>query len=115
MAAASEHARFTRRREDFECLHCGASVRGSGYTNHCPRCLWSRHVDLQPGDRLADCRGAMEPIGALARRDGVVVVQRCVECGHVWHNRGAPDDDPDALLALFGRAVPDPSPPRRPG
>lgn len=106
-------ARFTRRREDFGCLHCGAAVHGSGYTNHCHRCLWSRHVDITPGDRLADCGGAMEPVGALSEGDDFVVVQRCVACGHTRRNRVAADDDRDAVLGLFGRPVPDPSPNRR--
>lgn len=101
-------ARFTRRREDFDCLHCGARVRGTGYTNHCPRCLWSRHVDVAPGDRAAGCGGAMEPIGALVVGDGYVVVQRCLSCGHPWRNRTVAGDDLDALLSLVGRPVPDP-------
>jgi hypothetical protein len=99
---------FTRRREDFTCLHCAAAVRGTGYTNHCPRCLWSRHVDVNPGDRAAECCGAMEPIGALSERAGIVLVQCCVACGHTRRNRTAADDDRDAVLALFGRPVPDP-------
>lgn len=107
-------ARFTRRREDFSCLHCGEPVRGTGYTNHCPRCLWSRHVDIAPGDREADCGGAMQPVGALSEGDGFVVVQRCVTCGHIWRNRVAAGDDRNAVLALFGRPVPGPTP-RRPG
>ena len=99
---------FTRRSEDFTCLRCGTLVRGTGYTNHCPRCLCSRHVDINPGDRAASCRGAMEPIGALSERDGIVLVHRCVVCGHIRRNRSATDDDHDAVLALFGRPVPDP-------
>lgn len=99
---------FTRRREDFTCLRCGTAVRGTGYTNHCPRCLWSRHVDVNPGDRAAGCGGAMEPVGALSERGGIVLVQRCVDCGHTRRNRSAADDDRDAVLALFGRPVPDP-------
>jgi hypothetical protein len=100
---------FSRRREDFTCLHCGTPVRGSGYTNHCPRCLWSQHVDVNPGDRAAECGGAMEPIAALFERGEIVVVQRCVVCGHSRRNRSAANDDRDALLGLFGRPVPDPS------
>ncbi|MGH3872561.1 MAG: RNHCP domain-containing protein [Pseudonocardiaceae bacterium] len=98
---------FTRRREDFTCLRCGLPVRGSGYTNHCPRCLWSRHVDVNPGDRAAGCGGAMEPVGVLAHADRVVLVHQCVVCGHARRNRSAADDDSDALLGLFGRPVPD--------
>lgn len=103
-------ARFTRRREDFTCLNCAAVVAGSGYTNHCPRCLWSRHVDVSPGDRAARCGAPMPPVGALSEPDGLVIVQRCRECGHIRRNRTAADDDRDAVLALFGQPVPDPCP-----
>jgi hypothetical protein len=105
---------FTRRREDFTCLRCGTSVHGSGYTNHCPQCLWSRHVDVNPGDRAAECGGAMEPVGALFEDGEIVVVQQCVTCGHSRRNRSAVDDDRDALLGLFGRPVPDPPVSNRP-
>ena len=103
-----ESAAFTRRPEDFDCLHCGLPVRGNGYTNHCPRCLWSRHVDVRPGDRAADCAGAMEPIGALYEGGRTVVVQRCQRCGHSRRNKTARGDSRAAVLALFGRAVEDP-------
>jgi hypothetical protein len=99
---------FTRRQEDFICLRCDTPVRGNGYTNHCPRCLWSRHVDVNPGDRAAECGGAMEPVGALSKSGEIVLVQQCVVCGHIRRNRSAADDDRDALLGLFGRPVPDP-------
>jgi hypothetical protein len=110
----AERPTFSRRREDFTCLRCGTLVRGTGYTNHCPRCLWSRHVDVNPGDRAAGCGGAMEPIGALSERGGLVLVSRCMVCGQVRRNRCADDDDHDVILALFGHPVPDLSrPPSR--
>jgi hypothetical protein len=104
----SDGARFTRRREDFTCEHCDARVRGDGYTNHCPRCLWSRHVDVSPGDRAAGCGGLMEPVGVLFEGGRHVLVHQCVECGHRRRNRAAAADSPPALAALFGRPVPDP-------
>ena len=109
LAVMTQPPTFTRRIEDFRCLRCGTSVRGSGYTNHCPRCLWSRHVDVHPGDRAAGCGAAMEPVGALWEGGEIVLVQRCLACGHTRRNRAAANDDRDALLALFGRPVPDPS------
>jgi hypothetical protein len=53
--------KFTRRIEDFLCGNCGATVTGDGYTNHCPACLWSQHVDINPGDRAAACGALMRP------------------------------------------------------
>ncbi len=52
----------------------------------------------------------MEPVAALAVRDEIIVVQRCLTCGHARRNRAAPNDDRAALLALFGRPVPDTPP-----
>lgn len=114
---SDEPRRFTRRPEDFECGHCGCAVRGSGYTNHCPRCLWSRHVDVLPGDRLADCCGLMEPVGVLYEGGEYTVAQRCVVCGRMWRNRTSAGDDRAAVLALAGTPFvwPAPGPTRQPG
>ncbi|MBX6391104.1 MAG: RNHCP domain-containing protein [Frankia sp.] len=92
--------RFTRTTEDFPCLVCGAAVRGDGYTNHCPRCLWSRHVDVFPGDRAADCGGLMRPIAVEQRAHDVMLTHRCEDCGHQRRNRTAAGDDRDAVLRL---------------
>jgi RNHCP domain len=97
--------RFTRRTEDFVCGHCGRRVRGTGYTNHCPHCLWSRHVDVLPGDRAAECGGLMEPVGTLLENGEFVVVQRCVRCGRMWRNRTAANDDRDVVIALSGTVI----------
>ena len=48
----------------FTCVHCGAEVKplhNGPVRNHCPVCLYSLHVDVQPGDRANDCRGPMAP------------------------------------------------------
>ena len=48
-----EQKRFVKNDSGFVCSHCGKKVEPLGYTsrNHCPFCLWSRHVDIFPGDR----------------------------------------------------------------
>ena len=48
--------RFTRTVGDFVCENCNTSVKGNGYTDHCPCCLYSKHVDINPGDRDCDCK-----------------------------------------------------------
>ena len=55
---------------DFTCVHCGNYVSagqmlaGVQNRNHCPYCLWSRHLDLfKAGDRMAACKAPMQPIG----------------------------------------------------
>ena len=96
---------FTRRVEDFDCAHCGAPVTGDGYTNHCPRCLWSRHVDVDPGDRAEGCRGLMAPVSAAFERDRVVLTHRCTACGSLRRNRAHAADDHDAIRPYLGRTV----------
>ena len=92
---------FKRTVKDFICAHCGASVEGDGYTNHCPKCLWSKHVDTNPGDRAAACGGLMEPIrleGASKYR----IVHRCQKCKLERAVNVAKNDDVKAVLALAG-------------
>lgn len=93
--------KFQRRIEDFTCEHCGAQVAGDGYTNHCPACLWSKHVDVNPGDRAADCGGLMEPVGAEQKSGEFIIVHRCVVCRHIKRNRTAPEDDFDLIVELL--------------
>ena len=99
-------ARFTRRVEDFTCEHCGHEVRGTGYTNHCPRCLYSKHVDINPGDRAANCGGLMAPVAAGVKRDQYFVVQRCQKCGHTRRNKSSGRDGRDVFFQYFGRPIP---------
>ncbi|MST04461.1 MAG: RNHCP domain-containing protein [Candidatus Pacebacteria bacterium] len=54
---------FIKVKEDFVCENCKTEVKGNGYTNHCPVCLYSKHVDVDPGDRLSKCGGLMKPMG----------------------------------------------------
>ena len=91
---------FQRRIEDFVCEHCGARVAGSGYTNHCPRCLWSKHVDVYPGDRAAACGGMMEPVRLEGPSPAYTIVHRCVRCGHERRNKVLSGDDPDAVIEI---------------
>ena len=59
---------MSRKRENtaFTCEHCGREVvplTSGSYRNHCPFCLYSKHVDALPGDRMSECGGLMEPVG----------------------------------------------------
>ena len=91
---------FARRVEDFECEHCGADVSGDGYTNHCPACLWSKHVDVLPGDRSARCGGMMEPAEVVSKGASFRILHRCVRCGHEKVNDMVPDDSIETALAV---------------
>ncbi len=91
---------FTKTVENFNCAHCGAAVFGNGYTNHCPQCLWSRHVDNNPGDRAATCGGMMRPISAVAAGDRFIITHKCEKCGKVMRQRTSDNDDTDAIIEL---------------
>ncbi len=91
---------FTKRVENFTCEHCGNYVIGSGYTNHCPHCLWSKHVDIDPGDRAADCGGMMKPVGLEGTSPDYRIAHRCEVCGFARFNSVQKIDEPEAILAL---------------
>lgn len=95
-----ERKNFIRVDEDFVCDHCQAAVIGSGYTNHCPQCLWSKHVDDIPGDRGSNCGGLMEPIGVKSKNDEYQILHKCMKCGHLKPNKVSPNDNRDILLSL---------------
>jgi hypothetical protein len=89
----------------FRCGHCRLDVSleavGTAHRNHCPNCLWSRHVDDSPGDRAAECGSLMEPIAITVRGDGEwVLVHRCRGCEELHLNRTAGDDNPLMLVRL---------------
>lgn len=94
---------FKRRVEDFVCENCGADVLGTGYTNHCPCCLWSKHVDVQPGDRSAACGGLMKPIGVEGTVAEYRITHRCRVCAHEAKNKTAKEDNVDALVEIAKR------------
>src|ERR1700733_2445834 len=79
--------RFRGTVENFVREHCGHPVTGNGYTNHCPNCLYSKHVDIAPGDRAAECGGLMRPIGSELKGGDYFVQQECVRCGCRRRNR----------------------------
>ena len=88
----------------FVCAHGGAEViplTNGSYRNHCPICLFSLHVDNQPGDRSNDCRGLMKPIGGRYHsKKGWQIIHRCQKCGMEKLNRIAPDDL-DAVINMM--------------
>lgn len=95
-----EEKKFQRTIENFTCEHCGQKVQGSGYTNHCPKCLWSKHVDVNPGDRLSNCQGMMKPIDAYFTKDKWRIVQECEKCNHSFEVFADKKDDLNKILQL---------------
>ncbi len=91
---------FQKNKENFICDNCKFRVYGDGYTNHCPKCLHSKHVDINPGDRMADCGGLMEVIRIEKSGEDYVLVHKCKICEHKKKNKTAPDDDFDRIIEL---------------
>ncbi len=92
--------KFQRTIEDFACGHCKTVVAGDGYTNHCPECLYSRHVDINPGDRDADCGGLMKPVSIEPKKGDFVIVHECVECGHIRKNKTSSKDNIKTVMRV---------------
>lgn len=68
--------------QKYICENCEAEVVGGRYNNHCPKCLWSKHLDDQkPGDRASQCRGLMEPIGIEKKGEKWRIKHQCQKCG----------------------------------
>lgn len=97
--------KFQRTRENFVCEKCGLNVLGDGYTNHCPHCLWSKHVDINPGDRQANCQGLMMPIGVELKEGEYIILHRCNRCGFEKKNRAAQNDDFNVILQLSTQPI----------
>jgi hypothetical protein len=106
------------KRSGFRCLQCGGFVSiareaaGVNNRNHCPVCLWSKHVDLKKaGDRLAECQSRMQPTGLTIKRTfkrynaekqgELMLIHCCLNCGKISINRIAADDDPTRILSVF--------------
>lgn len=101
-----EEKRFSKNDNGFTCAHCGFAVKPLGYSsrNHCPKCLWSLHVDVNPGDRANACGGQMEPIRVEPDpKKGYIIVYRCTKCGEIKRNRAAHEakTQPDDLNKLI--------------
>jgi len=124
-----KQAKLEERKGGFKCTHCGGWVPlsefiGTKHRNHCPSCLWSKHVDLEePGDRKSTCQAGMKPIGLTFKQEGIdrygsqrqgelIVIHWCTNanCGKISINRIAGDDNPETILRVFEESqAPDPN------
>ncbi len=93
--------RFARKIEDFTCERCGEEIKGNGYTDHCPFCLVSKHVDIMTGDRSAKCWGLMYVERALYAHDGYIIYYKCEKCGAHKKVGAAASDNIEALSELI--------------
>ncbi len=92
--------KFTKKVENFICENCGKSVIGNGYTNHCPFCLYSKHVDINPGDRSCTCGGLMKPIEIQQKNGEFVILHKCIKCGFERKNKVQENDDINKIIEI---------------
>lgn len=103
-----ETKRFAKNDNGFVCANCGREVLplGKSSRNHCPFCLCSLHVDVNPGDRANECRGLLRPVAAVTDpRKGYILLHKCEKCGKLLRNRAAHDaavqpDDMKLIIRL---------------
>ena len=89
--------------ESFTCYNCGKEVKPLGYTarDHCPNCLHSLHLDINPGDRASDCKGHLIPIGIEKnKKRGYKILYKCDKCGINTKNVMATDDNMEQIISL---------------
>ncbi len=98
---------FSKNDSGFICQNCGREVKPLKYSsrNHCPFCLCSLHLDVNPGDRLSECRGLMAPIFAEPDpKKGYIITHKCTKCNAVRRNKaalgGEQSDDIKKIISL---------------
>lgn len=88
--------------ENFICENCGRNVKKLGYTarDHCPYCLYSKHVDINPGDRQNTCKGLLKPISIEKFKDSFKIIYKCIKCNQLHKNIMASDDDMNLIIEI---------------
>jgi ribosomal protein L37AE/L43A len=96
-------SKFKKKIEDFVCENCGVEVKGGGFTNHCPKCLHSKHVDIFPGDRAESCGGSMKPISAEESGGEWSITHKCQKCGKEQKNKIQKEDDFEKVVKISAK------------
>lgn len=94
--------RFNMIDDEFICEKCGKKVSKLNYSarDHCPYCLYSKHVDINPGDRLNECQGLLKPIEIEKFKDTYKIIYKCEKCNMTHKNIIAIDDNIDLIIEL---------------
>lgn len=91
----------------FQCEKCSTEVQpltNGSYRNHCPTCLYSKHLDKNPGDRLSDCGGLMKPIDLeYSSKKGYQIIHQCLNCKKKQKNKVARDtiQEDDIIYLMY--------------
>lgn len=93
---------FSMKDEEFICENCGKKVEKLNYTarDHCNNCLYSKHVDINPGDRKNTCKGLLKPIKIEKFKKTYKIIYQCTKCNMIHKNIIANDDNMDKIIEL---------------
>ena len=97
---------FTKNDSGFICASCGKTVEPLKYSSrdHCPYCLCSLHVDINPGDRANECKGILKPIDLeYSQNKGYVIIYRCEKCHQLHKNKVAEDDNKEIIRKVSNK------------
>ena len=88
--------------EEFECENCHKKVSKLNYSarDHCNYCLFSKHLDVMPGDRLNNCHGLLKPIGIEKYKNTYKIIYKCQKCQQLHKNIMATDDNFEKIIEL---------------
>ena len=94
--------KFNELDEGFICENCKKEVKPLGYTSrdHCPYCLYSKHVDINPGDRNNNCKGLLKPIGIEKYKNKYKILYKCEKCNKEHKSIIANDDDFNQIIKI---------------
>jgi len=95
--------KFMKNDDEFICENCHQKVSKLNYTSrdHCPYCLYSKHVDINPGDRENTCLGLLKPIDIEKYKDTYKIIYKCEKCHQIHKNIMANDDNYDEILNIM--------------
>ena len=94
--------KFKMRNEEFICEHCGKknNIAAKTARDHCFYCLYSKHVDINPGDRANECKGLLRPISVEKFKNTYKIIYKCEKCNQIHKNIMANDDNFDLIIKL---------------
>ena len=97
--------KFNELDEGFICENCKKEVKPLIYSSrdHCPYCLYSKHVDINPGDRENPCKGLLVPIDIEKYKDTFKIIYKCNKCKQTHKNIIAKDDSMEEIISLSSK------------
>ena len=64
--------------------------------------IFSKHIDINPGDRAEKCHGLLKPIDIeINSKKGYVIISKCIKCGAIRKNKMAEDDNMELAYEII--------------